>query len=220
MNEPKITIAIPSCSSERIPLLIQTVKSIQAGTYKNIYPVIVADGNPKIYEAVKEQLSNISVILNKERIDWNASINRVLREFDSEFYIYAADDLNFPPDCIECSMATMQKQFPDGFGLVTIGKKNRCPFGLVGRKLVEHFPDRQIMCPDLIHYGGDSELMRTVVKLGIFAYPPERESQVRHFRNKDETWKLARRTRNRDRAIYKRRIEKGYMWGIDFNRVT
>lgn len=216
----KVTVIIPTCSTERIPLLIQTVESIQAGSYKNVHVVIVADGNPHIQEVANKKLHHISAILNKERKDWNFSINRVLKEFDSDYYIYASDDLIFPPDCIKHAVATMEKRFPDGFGVVTISKKNRCPFGLFGRKFAEHFPDRQVFCPDLVHYGGDSELMRTISKLGIFAYPPERESQVKHSRLKDETWKLARRTRTRDRTIFHRRQEKGYLWGIDFNLIT
>lgn len=225
----KVTIAIPSCSSERIPLLIQTVESIQAGSYKDVDVVIVADGNPQIYELIdksiyeianRKMLYNVSAIFNIERIDWNASINRVFKEFDSEYYIYASDDLIFPPDCIKHAMATMQRCFPDGFGVVTIGKKPKCAFGLLGRKFAEHFPDRQVMCPDFIHYGGDSELLRTIKELGVFTFPPERESQVKHSRLKDETWRLARRIRTRDRAIYFKRQEKGYKWGIDFNLIT
>ena len=216
----KVTVIIPTCSSERIPLLIQTVESIQAGSYKDVHVIVVADGNPHIAQVANKKLHNVSVILNKERRDWVFSINRVLKEFDSPYYIYASDDLVFPPDCIKHAMATMQKRFPDGFGLVTISKKIRCPFALIGRKFVEHFPDRQVFCPELIHYGGDSELYRAVIKLGKFAYPPERASQVKHFRLKDETWKLAKSTRSRDRAIFHRRQEKGYLWGVDFNLIT
>jgi len=216
----KVTIAIPSCSSERIPLLIQTVESIQAGAYKNVHPVIVADGNKHIYEVASKKLHNVTVIMNEKRIDWNASINRVLKEFDSPYYIYASDDLIFPLDCIRYAMATMQRRFTDGFGVVTIGKKGRCAFGLFGRKFADHFPNRQVFCPDFIHYGGDSELLRVVKKIGKYAVPPERESQVKHFRRKDETWRLARGIRTRDHAIYRKREEKGYMWGIDFNLIT
>jgi len=216
----KVTIAIPTCSSERIPLLIQTVESIQAGSYKNVHPVIVADGNPKIYEVANKQLHNITVILNKKRRDWVFSINRVLKEFDSEYYIYASDDLIFPPDCIENAMKTMQKRFPDGFGVVGIGRKNRAAFGLFGYKLADHFPNREVFCPDFIHYCGDSGLYQAVTKLGKFALPPERESQVEHFRMNDETRRLARRIRARDREIWHEREEKGYLWGIDFNLMT
>ena len=215
----KVTIAIPTCCSERIPMLIRTVESIQAGSYKNVQPVIVADGNPHIYEVANKQLHNVTVTLNKERIDWVASVNWVLKEFDSDYYIYASDDLIFPPDCIKHAMAVMQRCFPDGFGVVSIGKKHRSAFGLFGRKWADHFPDRQVFCPDFIHYAGDSELHRTVTKLGKFAFIPERESSVQHFRMKDDTWRLARAVRDRDHTIRREREEKGYMWGVDFNLI-
>jgi len=216
----KIIISIPTCSSERIPLLVKTVESIQAGSYKNVHPVIVADGNPHIQGVANKRLHHVSVISNKERMDWVYSTNRVLREFDAEYYIYAADDLIFPPDCIECAMATMRERFPDGFGVVTIGRKTRCCFALIGRKFVEHFPRRQVFCPDLIHYRSDSELLRVVKKLNKFAFAPKRDSQVVHSRLKDETWILAKGVRAKDFLVFQRREKKGYMWGIDFNLVT
>lgn len=216
----KVTVIIPTCSSERIPMLIKTVESIQAGTYKNVHPVIVADGNSHIFDVANKRLHNVSVLKNDKRMDWVFSVNRVLKEFDSDYYIYGSDDLTFPPKLIEYAMATMKKRFPDGFGVVSIGKKHRAAFGLFGRKWADHFPDRQVFCPDFIHYAGDSELMRTVSKLGKFAFPPERDEMVRHARMKDETWRLARRVRDRDHTIRTEREEKGYMWGVDFNLVV
>lgn len=216
----KVTIAIPTCSSERIPLFIQTVESIQVGSYKDVHPVIVADGNRQIYEMANKQFHNISVILNKERKDWVFSINRVLREFDSEYYIYASDDLIFPRHCIKHAVEAMRAHFPDGFGVVGMGRKGRCIFGLFGHKWADYFPNREVFCPDFIHYRADSELLRTVKELGKIAYPPQRRSQVQHFRKKDETWRLARKIRARDREIFHEREEKGYKWGIDFNLVT
>jgi len=219
-EEPKVTIIIPTCSSERIPMLIKTVESIQAGTYKNVHPIIVADGNQHIFNVASKRLHNVSVLFNRERKDWVFSINRVLREFDSDYYIYASDDLFFPPDCIECAMVRMLECFPDGYGVVTIGKKHRAAFGLFGRKWADHFPNRQVFCPDFTHYAGDSELYRTVMKLGKFVFPPKRDSGVLHSRLKDETWRLARAVRHRDHVIRTEREEKGYMWGIDFNLVV
>ena len=251
-------------------MLIKTVESIQAGTYKNVHPIIVADGNQHIFDVANKRLHNVSVLKNDKRMDWVFSVNRVLKEFDSDYYIYGSDDLTFPPklieyamatmkkrfhdgfgvvsigkkhraafglfgrkfadhfpdrqvfcpDCITCAMARMQECFPDGFGVVSIGKKNKCTFGLFGRKWADHFPDRQVFCPDFIHYAGDSELMRTVAKLGKFTFPPERDEMVRHARMKDEAWRLARRVRTRDHTIRTKREEKGYMWGIDFNLVV
>ena len=224
-GETKVTIIIPTVFLERFEMLVRTIDSIQAGSYKNVQTIIVVDGNPKLYEAARLrnewlESKNITVFMNEERIDWNASINRILKIVDSDYYIYASDDLIFPPDCIKYAMATMRRRFPDGFGVVSIGKKNSGAFGLFGRKWADHFPDRQVMCPDLIHYGGDTELYRAANKLGKFAYPPERESQVKHSRPKDDTWRLVRKIRGRDHAIFHERDEKGYTWGSDFNLVA
>lgn len=216
----KVTIAIPTCSSTRIPMLIRTIESIQAGEYKDIHPVILADGNSHIYEVVNKKLHHVTVIANKKRMDWVFSINRILKEFDSDYYIFASDDLFFPPDCIACAMARMQECFPDGFGVVSIGKKNKTTFGLFGRKWADHFPNRQVFCPDFIHYAGDSELMRTVRTLDKYAFPPKRDSSVQHSRSKDDTWRMARAVRTRDHAIRDERYAKGYIWGVDFNLVT
>lgn len=216
----KITIAIPTCSSERLPLLIQMVESIQAGTYKDVHPVVVADGNPYIAKIANKKLHNVSIISNEKRKDWVFSINRVLKDFDSEYYIYAADDLIFPPDCIENAITTMKKRFSDGFGVVDLGKKYRGIFGLFGHKLADHFPNREVFCPDYVHYCSDGEFYHAVRKMKKYAFLPERENQVKHFRMNDETRILARRIRAEDREIWHEREEKGYLWGIDFNLIT
>ena len=219
-EEPKVTIAIPTCSSNRIPMLINAVETIQAGEYKNVHPIILADGNPHIYKEALKRLHSVTVIANEKRVDWVFSINRIFREFDSDYYIFGSDDLTFRSGSIKCAMAKMQECFPDGFGVIAIAKKDKCTFGLLGRKFANHFPNRQVFCPDYIHYASDSELMRCVRALGKYAYPLERESMVLHSRMKDETWRLARQVRTRDHAIRDKRIEKGYLWGIDFNLIT
>lgn len=215
----KIIISIPTCSSSRIPLLVKTVESIQAGSYKNVHPVIVADGNSYVLEEANKRLHNVSIIMNRERVGWVVSTNRVLKEFDSEYYIYAADDLIFPSDCIECAMGKMRKRFSDGYGVVTLGRKTKAIFGLFGNKWVEHFPDRQVFCPYYRHYGADSEHTQFCKKIGKFAYSSKRDSQVKHFRLKDETCRIARSCyRTKDLDLRKERREKGLIWGVSFDR--
>ena len=215
----KVTVIIPTCSTERIPLLVRTVASIQKGKYKDIHVIVVADGNERLREILNGVLCSVTVEYNKERIGWIASMNRIFKEYISPYYVFASDDLEFPPDCIENAMRVMEEKFPDGFGLVTLAKKNRCPFGLISRKFVEHFPNCQVFCPDYFHYSSDTELQKFVKQRGIFSYPPERECRVMHHRPKDETWQFAHKVRDRDYAIRDERKEKGYLWGIDFNRV-
>ena len=215
-----ITVLIPTISSERIQTLFQAVISIQAGKYRDTHVVIISDGNLHIYKEAKKTLRNVSVILNKERMGWPATINKMVKELNSECFAYASDDLIFPSDCLHCALHTMRRRFPDGDGVVTLGKKNRCAFGLFGSKFADRFPDRQIFCPDYFHYGGDSELYRTLMSLNRFAYPPKRDSQVQHSRLKDGSWIMARKKRTKDLAMYKLRAEKGFSWGIDFNLIT
>ena len=219
-KERKVTIIIPTCSSERIPWLVHAVESLQVGTYKNIHPVIIADGNQNIYDLAKRHFHHVTVTLNEKRKDWVASMNWAFREFDSDYYIYAADDLFFPPKCIEYAMIKMQQCFPDGSGLVGIGKKHKCAFGLLGRKFADHFPDRQVFCPDYIHYGSDAELWWTVNKLGKIALIAHRPSSVNHARMKDETWRIAEKVRARDQEIYCQREEMGLSWGVDFRLIA
>lgn len=214
-----IKIIIPTCSEDRIRLLVKEIETIRAGTYKNVHPIIVADGSLYIYAFASKHLRNVTVLLNNERIGWIRSINRVLREFYSQYYIYASDDLEFPHDCIENAMKTMLRKFPDGDGLITIGKKTRCCFGLIGHKFVERFPGHQVFCPDYRHYRSDTELFYAANQLERFAYPKKRDSQVLHHREKDETWRLARKVREEDFAVSNERKKRGYLWGIDFNLV-
>lgn len=220
----KITIAVPIVSFGRFSLLFNLIKSIQAGTYKNVHIVIVVDGNAELFEAVKLrnhafQWKNISVILNTERKDWVFSINRVFKEFDSEYYIYASDDLIFPPTCIEDAMKMMQECFPDGFGLVSLWRTNKAIIGLIGRRFVEHFPNCQVLCPDFIHYSADAEFSRIAEKIGKLARRPKDGFRVKHYTMKDETQSLAQEARKKDTEVCNERTDKGYEWGIDFNLV-
>jgi len=220
-EEAKIIVAIPTCSPERTPILIKLVESIQVGWHKNVHPVILVDGNPGICEVLNKQLHNVSIISNRRRMDWVFSVNRILKEFDSEYYIYAADDLFFPLGCISYAMIKMRQRFPDGFGVISIGKKTKCAFGLLGRKFADHFPGRQVFCPDYIHYGSDSELLRTAGKLGKFDYLRHRPSSVAHPRIVyDETKRMAEENRTRDQKIYSQRKEMGLNWGIDFKLIA
>ncbi len=115
-------------------------------------------------------------------------------------------------------MITMKERFPDGYGVVSLGRRTKCIFGLVGRKWIEHFPDRQMLCPYYIHYGADAEHGHFAKEIGKFAYPPDRETQVLHYRLNDRTRVFSRKSRNKDRALHKNRLARGRTWGINFDR--
>jgi len=215
-----ITIAIPIVSFDRLELLAKEVKSIEAGTYKDIYIVIVVDGNRKLYEAIKKEIPLIKgeIILNEKRRGWVASINRVFKEYDSPYYIYGSDDVFYPALCIENAMKTMMEKFPDGYGVVSLGRRTKCIFGIVGRKWIEHFPKREMLCPYYTHYGADAEHGRFAKEVDKFAYPPDRKTQVLHYRINDATRTFSRKSRTKDLTLHRNRKERGRTWGINFDR--
>ncbi|MCK4827786.1 glycosyltransferase family 2 protein [bacterium] len=220
----KVTVAIPTVSLERLSLLLKAIESIQAQTHKDIHIVIIVDDNSKLYNIVgteieKLPLYNITVILNEKHTYWVSSVNRVWKEFDSDYYVYAADDVTFPSGCIANAVAIMEERFPDGFGLVNLFRRNKVIFGLFGRKFADHFPERQVLCPDFIHYGADREITEFVNELDIYASVGKRNYIKHHPKKYDETWRLAELVIHKDPETRRERRKKGYKWGIDFNLV-
>jgi len=220
----KVTIIIPIVSPERLASLYREIESLQTGTYKNIHIVVIVAGDPKLYRLIKManenlRLQNISVVFNKERSTWIFCQNRMLKEVDSDYYIYGSDDIVFHPHSIKDAVKIMQECFPDGFGLVNLWRSNRTIIGLIGRKFVEHFPGCQVFCPDYIHYCSDTELSDTVKKLGKRARLSKQEYCAEHLQPKDNTFRLAQEVREKDAKMREKRKEKGYLWGIDFNLV-
>jgi len=215
-----IMIGIPTVSPDRFDLLREELESIKASTYKDINIIIVVDGDAKLYEKIKRNLTsfNISVIRNRKRRGWVASTNRVFKQFPTPYYIYGSDDLVFPPDLIKSAMELMRESFPDGDGVVTLGRRHKAIFGLIGDKWVNRFPDRQVFCPFYTHYGADPEHTELAHKLERFAFHPNRDLQVKHYRRNDETRRFSRSTRDVDRALYRDRQERGRLWGVDFER--
>ncbi|MCK4824598.1 hypothetical protein KA005_53090, partial [bacterium] len=149
-----------------------------------------------------------------------ASVNRVLKEFDSDYYVYAADDITFPFGCIASAVAIMEERFPDGFGLINLFRRDKAIFGLFGRKFADHFPERQVLCPDFIHYGADREITEVAIELGVYAPSVGRKNNVKHcLRVEDETWRLANAIAHKDPEMRRQRRKKAYKWGINFDLI-
>lgn len=212
-----VDVIIPTWN--RPALLEKTVESILASTHKDVAIFVVIDGNPKLLPIVSGW--SMAVLYNKERKDWIYSINRALQYARGDGVFYASDDLEFPPTLIAELVAAMESNFPDGDGLIGIKTKPTSvqgAFGLMGRKFIEHFPDRQTFCPDFVHYSSDFEIGRyaRVHKKFFFC----ETVTLLHHRRFDETSSLAHMTRQRDRGIMSQRRGKSLIWGTTFERVT
>jgi hypothetical protein len=211
-----VDIIIPTY--DRPQLLRQCVSSILKGSYKDISIIVVVDGNLRL--AVKLAGLPTLMVLNKNRIDWVASQNKVLKMTHEGAVIYASDDLQFSKDCILHAVNKLKKKAPDTDAMIAIEQDVKgcsTAFGLLGRKFIERFPDSQVFCPDYIHYGSDSELGRFARHIGrLFMCP---EAKVLHNRPKDSTYKLAKPMEPQDFNFIRQRREKNLLWGRDFERL-
>ena len=212
-----VNVCIPTF--DRFDLIRQTVKSILGGIYRLISITIIVDGGRKAYfdrlwryYNIKPFI-NVKLMFNAKRFGWPRSTNRIFQETDHDFYFYASDDLIFQPDTITKMMADMNRLFPDGDGIIGVTQQlgKFCPaaFGLVGRKWVNRFPNRQMMYPKYIHFCSDSELWR--YSRGIKRFHLSKAA-VHHNRPFDNCKKLAQTTLTRDRRIWFPRRDAGKFW--------
>lgn len=218
-----LTISIPTIS--RPQLLKQTLESLRAQKYTEIDLVITVDGNEALFRFVenlailKEFQPALTTLFNNHRRDWIWSQNYVLeKHFWGEAFLYASDDLIFQPDTIDLAISRLFKKAPDGDGM-TIIKQDvigcASAFGIIGRKFTARFPQRQVFCPDYIHYCSDFELGKYARSVGRMYHGDG--AKLTHHRPKDETFRLAKSVLNRDLKAQTERAEKGWLWGKNFN---
>lgn len=212
-----VNVCIPTF--DRFDLIRQTIRSILGGNYRPISITIIVDAGLKAYydrlwKYYKiKPFANVKLIFNEKRLGWPRSTNRIFRETDHDYYLYASDDLIFRPDTITKLMADMNKHFPDGDGVIGItqnlGKFCPAAFGLVGRKWINRFPNRQMMYPKYIHFCSDSELWRYSRSIKRFYLS---KATVHHNRPFDNCKKLAQTTLTRDRRIWFPRRDAEKFW--------
>lgn len=212
-----VDVIIPTWN--RLKLLRTAVDTILGGTHEDVTVVVVVDGNANILPVVAKW--PVAVLFNKQRRDWVYSMNRALRYTMGGAVLYASDDLEFPPDLIEKVVAAMNVHFPNGDGLVGIKTEPTSvqgAFGLMGKKFIEHFPGRQVFCPDFVHYSSDFEIGRYARVHDKFFFCDT--ATLVHRRLFDETYGLARKARQRDKGIMAQRRGKNLAWGTTFERVV
>ncbi len=212
-----VDVIIPTW--DRPKLLRETIDSFMAGTHKDVSVFVVIDGNSKLIPKVSSW--PVAVLYNRTRKDWIYSMNRALKYTTGDAVFYGSDDLVCPPTLLAEMVAAMKKHFPDGDGLIgikTTPTSVQGAFGLMGKKFIEHFPDRQTFCPDFTHYASDFEIGRYARRAKKFFFC---ESVViKHKRRCDETTQLAWGVKADDKGVSKLRRGRSLIWGITFDRVT
>lgn len=213
----KVNIIIPTY--DRAEKLERAIKSIIGGDHRDVEIFVIIDGNSGY--RMDSVNSFVTVFRNEERKDWVYSMNRVLREMgDMDAAIYASDDLQFPSYALSKATAVLREQFPDGDGVISL--KQSCAgvdsaFGLMGGKFIERFPNRQVFCPDYIHYVSDVELGKFAKSINRFYFCGD--VVLQHERANDKTRELGLKVLDIDRATEIERVRRGFLWGRTFERV-
>ena len=208
-----VDVIIPTLDRE--DTLKETIKSALASSYKRIGITVVIDGNFQLARSLAGW--PVKIILNAQRRDWVVSMNKAIAMTHDSAVLYASDDLVFDKYCIERAVQKMPK---DQDALVAIKqdvKGCRTAFGLLGRKFIERFPKSQVFCPDYIHFGSDFEIGLYAARVNKLVMCPE--ARVQHRRLHDATHQVAVKVKERDVKIKQERKNRGYLWGLNFDRL-
>ena len=210
---------------DRIDVLKMTVDSLLNGSHEDISIYIMVDGNLDIYEKLRDfyayKTDTIKIHKNEKRKDVIYSLNKVLANVKEGCILYASDDIIFYRDCIRTALHAMKRHFPDTDGViglnqlqVGVSKGRKYAFGLVGEKFVKRFMDRELFCPEYIHFNGDREMGLYAMEVNKFYYCVG--AKVDHIRLPDKTTRLGKIVYDSDKIIFRKRQQNQLLWGRNF----
>jgi len=235
------SIVIPTY--KRVAKLNRCIESILKQTHQdfNIYPM--CDNNDmESWQIITDTYRNHKQVLPFIVLDhqyvkgcWNL-FTRDQDTFDliKDAMVWIVDDTELLPDCLEKLNTTFLKNFPDGDGMVGISqlypllqaevhwKENgQCA---IGKCFIERFPQRQVCCPDYIHFYQDEEVLEYARSINKFALS---DAQLIHYHpsfysaEMDETHKIPRDDiKAKDTNVYHKRKRLGYTWGKSWRLVN
>lgn len=223
-----LTIVMPTY--KRPKGLMKSLESIKGNTYKDLSVIIVCEKEDKetyswFYDLNKRIPYPLIFLSNPKNMGLTSAFNHGFKIASfADAVLWAGDDTEFWPDCISKAMATLKEKFPDGDGFIGFNqmqegrtKGRSYAFGLVGKKFLNRYPENAAFCPDYIHYGVDKEVGHYSISLDRFFVC--RDAKINHIRLQDETAEYSRRFFMRDKDIFRKRQEKQYLWGKNFNLI-
>jgi len=156
--------------------------------------------------------------------------NDLLITENYDCFCYLSDDIELDKDCLRRGLDCLIENFPDFDGMVGLKMKN-CPpgqavqaaFGILGKRFTERFLEKQVFCPEYKKFCIDKELEIFAKSVNRFVFCEEATLVHHHpaFTNtpKDKTHEFVRQHLPRDLDIFKKRREKKYLWGENFERL-
>lgn len=216
----------PKESARLAPILIEVVAPSlnRPKEAARLEQALAACGIPEGYEL------KINVQRETEPRPLPEIVNELVAQSEASIVVVLADHIVPRPDLIEAIAKAFEGR-PEvgmvGLNIVNMppapGVREYCFFAL-SRTFIEHFPERQVLCPDYHHFYGDTELGRFATQAGAFAFAQDAEIETYHVNNGlavvDGTWRASRSRRKEDAAIFEKRQANGLLWGASFERVT
>lgn len=209
----------------RPPILIEVVapslnRPVEA---KRLEQALVACTIPEGYEL------KINVQRETEPRPLPIIVNELVAQSEAAIVVVLADHIVPHPDFI---FEIVKSVWADGDCMIGLNIANMEPlpgvreycFFAVGRKFIERFPNRQILCPDYYHFYGDTELGRFATEVGAFYFAKDARIDTHHVNTglaePDDTWHASRSRKREDQATFERRQAAGLLWGRTFDRVN
>ncbi len=234
----QFAIVIPTYS--RITKLKRCIESILKQTHQDFLIFVMADNNDEetyrwVTDTYIDEPRIQAVPIEKHLYVigcWNY-FTKNLFKYVIDYMCWIVDDTELLPDCLETLNRVCTKHFPDKDGMVGISqvyplcpevhwKENgQCA---IGKKFIERFPNRQVCCPDYVHFYQDEEVLEYAKSINKFVLSTGKliHHHPAFYRNEmDETHKIPRgETHNKDRATYLMRRKKDLIWGKNWELIN
>jgi len=216
----KVSVVIPT--RNRYGKLLKCLQSIPREEW--IETIVICDDDPASYASLNnsdiDKYMNIKTFLTHTRLGAVAARNKYACVV-KDGLLYATDDIEFMPNCIEKAFEVFNKSFPDDDGVVGIAQdQQHHPTGvaLLGTKFLDRYPGRQPFYPGYDHFACQ-EVHWLATKIGKFVIAEE--AVVKHYHPlfykelHDTTHDEARQKRQQDHELITQRQQKNLIWGFN-----
>lgn len=158
-------------------------------------------------------------------------VNELIAKSTGDVVLVLADHVELMDGCIDAVISDFETAYPELDGMVGLNITNMEPrpgireycFFAIGRKLIEHFPDNRIFCPDYYHFSGDTELGEYANGAGVFLFDEDACIFLHHPNAanapRDATHAASRIKVNQDHDMRMKRRKAGLLWGDTFELI-
>jgi len=165
-------------------------------------------------------------VINDYRVPnfWNSH----LKDMIADAMLYCTDDVVFEIDTISEVLNNYEKYFPNFDGVVGINQinisskdKKEGAFGIIGKKYIDNFPNKQVWCPDYYRFYADYELELYAKSINKFVYCEDIKINHLHgsIYGSDDTHIKVREWLSKDRETFFKRQKDDLLWGKSFKLI-